>query len=290
MFIFSTSKRSVKLRNAEESSKLIKLENILQLDEVTYEIVKDDPEVENYLVNTAIGVCSCPVGRTGTFCKHQFAIKAKYGVHCSAASPDLTPQEKEELYYVANGFYPKVPDFYGQHDDTVSVSHKVTPSLDSATSLSRSTLPILPQVDIESVVEGLRLLTVDLEKKITENPSTLGQPCLKFLKTYAQNHKCEIWLSCALSTFGKDFYMNTSKGRRPIIPVQPHRPAARKYTAESRRAQLGGRMPKNYVGKKKKSISYSLPVWGKSKRKHSLAMAIRNNVANGCRHDKTMLN
>ena len=61
-------------------------ENIKQL---TDEIFLDNNTRcdRGYIVNVQNGVCTCFMGETGAFCKHQFAILDKFGVGCAATGP-----------------------------------------------------------------------------------------------------------------------------------------------------------------------------------------------------------
>ncbi|GFR17492.1 SWIM-type domain-containing protein [Trichonephila clavata] len=64
-----------------------------------------------YIIKTDVGVCSCPPGLTGAFCKHQCALMELKKIRLPNAPP-VTPEDKHELALLALG--PKCPpkDFF----------------------------------------------------------------------------------------------------------------------------------------------------------------------------------
>jgi hypothetical protein len=54
-----------------------------------------------YVVNTAIGTCSCPVGMTGVPCKHQGAVFVKFYISNFNFLPSLTPNNRMIYSYIA---------------------------------------------------------------------------------------------------------------------------------------------------------------------------------------------
>ena len=58
-----------------------------------------------YIVNSAIGVCSCPVGMTGALCKHQGAVAMKFHISILNFIPSLTPNDRMVYTYIALGKY-----------------------------------------------------------------------------------------------------------------------------------------------------------------------------------------
>ena len=72
---------------------------------------------EGYTVNTDIGVCSCPVGKDGSSCKHQYVIWTT--IDCSSYNyvPYLSAEERQKFAQIAIGeTLPK--EFYaGVHGD-----------------------------------------------------------------------------------------------------------------------------------------------------------------------------
>ncbi|PKY53879.1 hypothetical protein RhiirA4_426357 [Rhizophagus irregularis] len=65
-----------------------------------------------YVVNSAIGSCSCPVGMTGTPCKHQGAVSMKFHVASLNFIPSLTPNDRMVFTYVALGHVSQDSSFY----------------------------------------------------------------------------------------------------------------------------------------------------------------------------------
>lgn len=56
-----------------------------------------------YVVNSEIGVCSCPVGMSGAPCKHQGAVSVKYHVSMFNFIPSLSPYDRMIYAYIALG-------------------------------------------------------------------------------------------------------------------------------------------------------------------------------------------
>ena len=58
-----------------------------------------------YIVNSAMGTCSCPVGMTGAPCKHQGAVSMKFNITSLNFIPSLTPNGRMAFTYIALGKY-----------------------------------------------------------------------------------------------------------------------------------------------------------------------------------------
>ena len=56
-----------------------------------------------YIVNSEIGVCSCPVGISGAPCKHQGAVSMKYHISMFNVIPSLTSDDRMVYAYIALG-------------------------------------------------------------------------------------------------------------------------------------------------------------------------------------------
>jgi len=56
-----------------------------------------------YVVNSAIGTCSCPVGMTGAPCKHQGAVAIKFHIATLNFIPSLNPNDRMIFTYIALG-------------------------------------------------------------------------------------------------------------------------------------------------------------------------------------------
>ncbi|CAG8805163.1 37855_t:CDS:2, partial [Gigaspora margarita] len=66
----------------------------------------------NYIVNSEIGVCSCPVGMSGALCKHQRAVAAKFHISIFNFIPSLTPNDRAIYAYIALGYINQDRSFY----------------------------------------------------------------------------------------------------------------------------------------------------------------------------------
>ena len=56
-----------------------------------------------YIVNSEIGVCSCPVGISSALCKHQGAVIMKFHISMFNVIPLLTPDDRMVYAYIALG-------------------------------------------------------------------------------------------------------------------------------------------------------------------------------------------
>ncbi|GFS81935.1 uncharacterized protein TNCV_2497221 [Trichonephila clavipes] len=64
-----------------------------------------------YIIKTDLGVCSCPSGSTGAFCKHQCALMELKKI-CLPNAPPVTPEDKHELALLALGSKCPPKDFF----------------------------------------------------------------------------------------------------------------------------------------------------------------------------------
>jgi hypothetical protein len=58
-----------------------------------------------YIVNSEIGMCTCPVGISGAPCKHQGAVAMKFHIAIFNFIPSLTPDDRMVYGYIALGKY-----------------------------------------------------------------------------------------------------------------------------------------------------------------------------------------
>ena len=56
-----------------------------------------------YIVNSGIGTCTCPIGMTGTPCKHQGAVSVKFHISTFNFLPSLTANDRIVYAYIALG-------------------------------------------------------------------------------------------------------------------------------------------------------------------------------------------
>jgi len=58
---------------------------------------------KTYYVDYSVGNCSCPVGKHGAPCKHQYAVVTKYNLTSEHFFPIHDSQMKNKLYFIATG-------------------------------------------------------------------------------------------------------------------------------------------------------------------------------------------
>ncbi|CAG8817871.1 4126_t:CDS:1, partial [Dentiscutata erythropus] len=54
-----------------------------------------------YVINSGMGVCTCPVGASGTPCMHQGAVAIKYHIAMFNFIPSLIPEDHIIYSYIA---------------------------------------------------------------------------------------------------------------------------------------------------------------------------------------------
>ncbi|KAE8742231.1 hypothetical protein FOCC_FOCC012246 [Frankliniella occidentalis] len=91
-------------------------------EEDLYMVQSAEKNDVTYEVNSLIGWCSCPSGRSGHFCKHQALVFSRYGVGFPN-KPAITSNERYKLGLLALGPQkcPKI-DFFKDFDEVSSIN------------------------------------------------------------------------------------------------------------------------------------------------------------------------
>lgn len=99
------------------------VDDIKEVEENTFS-VSNRLKTQTYIVNTDVGVCSCPSGISGAFCKHQFFIMKTKNIQFYNAPP-ISSTEKYQLAVLALGSKCPPPNFFDNFidDDTSSPSN-----------------------------------------------------------------------------------------------------------------------------------------------------------------------
>ena len=80
--------------------------SLLQISESEYEVKgheTTDQQQLVYQVNTDLGMCSCPVGKTGGPCKHQGAVLKLFGKNLKNFLPVMSSEPRTLFYKIATG-------------------------------------------------------------------------------------------------------------------------------------------------------------------------------------------
>ena len=85
------------------SDTAIDLGLICQLQEDTYEVPSEHTPGVKYIVNMAIGCCTCPVGNTGGPCKHQAVVMKVFKISSWNFLPVMDPEMRRLFHIVATG-------------------------------------------------------------------------------------------------------------------------------------------------------------------------------------------
>ena len=314
--IYSDKPRAPKLRQAKKRASHIDKKSILKMQDHFYCIFRPYHPDKSYVINTQAGICTCPVGNTGRFCKHQFAVKEKFGAYCRFTNPCLDAQEKGLFYYIGTGKLCPSATFYGEptHDHCVPD----TPQFDTPVIVSQtppSSAQFSQPIDIEAVLLGIQNMANDLQEKVKTAPQTYLAKAKKCVDTYNRIKNTPTGLASALAKFGKDEHEFKGFGKIPIldrgrnqqqtknsgskISINTKRAGERMYKppGEASVAQTAGKKPDDFHGPVNENRTLPLgktPVQKEKKvaikRKHSLQSASRANVLNGGSHPKGMLN
>ncbi|PKK58339.1 hypothetical protein RhiirC2_796476 [Rhizophagus irregularis] len=82
-----------------------------------------------YVVNSEIGVCTCPIGMSGTPCKHQGAVSMKFHISIFNFIPSLTPDDRMIYAYIALGYVAEDKSFYASlHAQTALQNQEIVRS------------------------------------------------------------------------------------------------------------------------------------------------------------------
>ncbi|CAB4444906.1 unnamed protein product [Rhizophagus irregularis] len=82
-----------------------------------------------YVVNSEIGVCTCPIGMSGAPCKHQGAVSMKFHISTFNFIPSLTPDDRMIYAYIALGYVAEDKSFYASlHAQTALQNQEIVRS------------------------------------------------------------------------------------------------------------------------------------------------------------------
>lgn len=220
-------------------------ENITEVPGNFQYLVKStsDPSL-SYFVDMSIGVCSCPVGKSGKICKHQSAIIDVFKIE--SAYNTLTLRSKEILYNIATG-NDAPPNFFVPLLEETCLEKPLTEHLpyvgpldtSEAGPSNKQTFPIKSTdksvMDIEEgfdttetgekFKEFIERFQNTLLKNLEDDPQHFQPAIEAFMKNYHTNAKTPLQLLSLLHTSFKNTEYKprhsptTRKGKK--ISVQP---------------------------------------------------------------------
>ncbi|XP_071041818.1 uncharacterized protein [Parasteatoda tepidariorum] len=100
-------------KSVYEKSKYIKDENVRECAPNLFEVQSENDVNKSYTINTELGVCTCPTGMHGAFCKHQcfFLMEKKLSL---PNAPPISVEEKYALAKLALGDKCPPPSFFSE--------------------------------------------------------------------------------------------------------------------------------------------------------------------------------
>lgn len=239
-----------------------------------------------YIVDMSIGVCSCPRGKDGAPCKHQYLIWATNLATCMNFVPISNPDERRKLAEIALGttlpllYYASLREVNNaatdahesvqiedseQHTDAIPmVTSDVTADVHATAPVDSNDKTELTNSAIISVQNACSALTGMLQNcqdsKLCEAAMKFSTRLTKLSGSSLMNGK----LAAALFDFGQSELTKGKNGKK--IKVQPNR--KRKLGNGSRQA----------VSKGRPVAIHALEVpRKKAKQSHDLARSVREN-------------
>lgn len=107
------------LEHALRKTAAFAFDDIQEIDHDFY-AVKSESSDEYYFIDPKLGLCSCPVGAFGSFCKHQAALY-RYKRIGLPSMPAVTPEDRHEMAMLAFGESARDSDFYRRLDVSFSL-------------------------------------------------------------------------------------------------------------------------------------------------------------------------
>lgn len=304
-------------RKALVNSKGIAKDSVKWVEGETYKV---NTNAVSYFVDTSIGICSCPVGSSGSACKHQFAVMTHFRKGYAANLPLMSKAERLKYLEVATGkrdipegWFDALTDkdsagndridvndeeIEGENDDAivdegVFASDRTTEDESEEGNLDGSSGVAVcgvseKTIELEAQLSEFRSFCERMEDMIRNDPDTLLEPLSKYLKRGEGCMKTKTLFASALSTFGIACY---PQRRRAKINVQPASIARRKYGGGSSTRQTPGALPKGSTQKRKCVDDVGpalLPQRKKAKLPHSLSAVVSQNTQLGKTHETKM--
>ncbi|XP_064454590.1 uncharacterized protein LOC135365803 [Ornithodoros turicata] len=256
-------------------------DNIVLLDDHLYNVPSSKQDGTSYEVWAKTGVCSCPSGRQGAFCKHQAVVHMRYGGLFPNA-PVLTSEDRYELGRLALGEKCPPYEFFCSFQDSVDhfqpecpIVHEresdpcAPPSPDPLPSTSGFNEPESVHLGTESNLQAIQSELQRLSTLVGHNDTF--EKCLGKIASQLSHIKTGCGAVGAAITISAALVNHARKGGK--IRVQPTAIARRRggVTRGSKRIPAG-RPPKEPARKRAKKLG------------HTISSSIRKNVPHAKQH------
>ncbi|KAK3923999.1 putative periplasmic serine endoprotease DegP-like [Frankliniella fusca] len=244
--------RSYKYRIKAEKLKPLVAERLFSSENLFR--VENTQKKTEYVVDSQLNICSCPIGMCGAPCKHQMMVAKKFKISNQQFLPTSDPAFRMILFFIMTG-HTNIPDGFLKtlKGDNVSVDLNINPDYSNNTPTNEKEnedkidIPLESSEqppDLDCLKEEIRNVAEDLCDRLT-NSLYLSEPCQKFVNNYwtiVKRGNFESTLASALATFSKDQALYAPTCRKVNINVQPTAPPRRaKCNQGGKHAQAGGR-------------------------------------------------
>ncbi len=248
---------------------------------------------ELYIVNTALGTCTCSIGVSGAACIHQAATAYKYKVSCINLMPTESIQDRLTIARVALGdAVDRLPSGYfaSVHQQEIDLNTIDPPQEQPITDMNTFQTNSLPQnepKDIVHLISDLDQVISDLKLRIKQDPNNrLTDAAQFFIDKYklilsnTSSHP-STKLADLLYSSGDTYVKKNTRNKK--IHVQARSIARRASNIASRQACKAGRpkivSPITKAGTKKRRMLNQHSF--QPKRRHKLSDNIAQNVMPG---------
>jgi len=121
-----------KVRDRAAEIVSVSADAVVGLGNDMYRVLSAKDPSQHYEVQSTTGVCTCYYGQQGEFCKHQAAVRLKFGLlypNC----PALTTGDKQQLYYIAAGSCTVHSSFFAHFASQWATARSISGGGESAT-------------------------------------------------------------------------------------------------------------------------------------------------------------
>ncbi|KAE8736590.1 hypothetical protein FOCC_FOCC017955 [Frankliniella occidentalis] len=278
-----------------------------KISDTVYEVYNSESK-KKYKVDLVTDVCSCPIGRTGAPCKHQYFLVKTLGRTSAQFVPINDPQAKMLLHKIMNGTTANVPsEWYENHKLTQTVTVNYQNNICEGTGTSTNEVEqSSEEAQGQNTVQGeegrltndvtdadalsedkflchqkLNELLEDMRRRLEERPEVYLPAYEKFLRRYDECKNSETTYVSAFHNFNRLNGHTSLRGGMREMTVQPTAIGRRKKYTGGKRAQRKGRPQEGFReenSRNKRGVEEANYAHLPSKKKMKLSHNISQNI------------